>query len=163
MFITKLQLWWLGVLPLLIVIWVAFHLPPNSSRPVAAAELLLADPTETPSGQVKVLLHQRVKVLRDLHSQLLSQYRGGLVPFDAVHRTMRDILHAEMELSESDTERIAILEKVVTQAKENENAAEQRGKAGLASDCDRLMGTAGRLEAEIALHRAKLKVAARPK
>jgi hypothetical protein len=70
------------------------------------------------------------------------------------------VLHAELALCASDKERISALEKIVAQAKANEQDAVERYKSGAAPSSDALMATAGCLEAEIALERAKSKVGA---
>ena len=67
------------------------------------------------------------------------------------------VLKAELELAKTDKERFAIHEKQVEVAKQIEELAEQHFKAGVARQVDVLNARADRLEAEIALERAKAK------
>jgi outer membrane protein TolC len=79
------------------------------------------------------------------------------VSFDRVQQATRALLNAELAQCESDKERIKVLEKIVALTKESEKNAVQRYKTGNAPQSDVLTATAGRLEAEIALKRAKSK------
>jgi outer membrane protein TolC len=67
------------------------------------------------------------------------------------------LLNAQLEQCESDKERIKVLEEMVALAKESEKNAVQRYQTGAAPQSDALMATAARLDAEIALERAKSK------
>jgi hypothetical protein len=106
------------------------------------------------------LLKQRLATLRALADQTTKDYKAGRVSFERVHHAAQALLHAELELCSSDKERIAVLEKIVAEAKGYETNAVERYKSGAAPSSDALMATASRLEAEIALERAKSKVAA---
>jgi hypothetical protein len=124
---------------------------------------LPAGPSDAKGSRLKQLLKERLTTLRKLVDQTTRDYQAGRVSFDRVHQAMAAMLRAELELCDSDKERIAVLEKIVDQAKAHEKNAVQRYKAGNAPASDVLMATADRLEAEIALERAKSKVAAHPK
>jgi outer membrane protein TolC len=114
-------------------------------------------------SKVKELLKERLATLRKLVHAVTADYVKGQVSFDRVQQATRALLDAELEQCESDKERIKVLEKIVTLAKESEKSAEQRYKTGNAAQSDVLMATAARLEAEIALERAKGKPAAQSK
>jgi outer membrane protein TolC len=73
------------------------------------------------------------------------------------------VLNAELEMCESDKERMAVLEKTVELTKENEKSAEQRYKSVEAGMSDVLLAKTDRLEAEIGLERARLEMTATPK
>lgn len=112
-------------------------------------------------AKLKELLKERLITLRALADQATKDYRAGRVSFDRVHQATRAVLRAELELCESDKERITVLEKIAAQARTNEANTVERYKSGATPASDALMATAGRLEAEIALARTKAKVATR--
>jgi biotin carboxyl carrier protein len=122
-----------------------------------------AGPSDKKDTKLKALLKERLATLRALTEATTKDYQAGRVSFDRVHQAMQALLHAELELCESDRERITVLEKMVNQAKTYEEHAVQRYKAGAVTQSDVLMARAGRLEAEIALERAKAKALATPK
>ncbi|MCI0456146.1 MAG: efflux RND transporter periplasmic adaptor subunit [Gemmataceae bacterium] len=134
--------------------------PRQELLPGMLATVLLdvpAAPPEAQDSRLKALLKERLATLRALAEQTTKDYQTGRASFDRVHQAMRALLHAELELCDSDKERIAVLERIVAQAKEYEKRADQRYKSGAVSISDALMAVAGRLEAEIALERAKAK------
>jgi hypothetical protein len=108
-------------------------------------------------AKLKELLQERLATLRKLVKQTQADYLAGKVSFDRLHQATRALLDAELEQCESDKERIPVLEKIVALAKDSEKSAVQRYETGNATQSDALMATASRLEAEIALERAKSK------
>ena len=156
---------WLGFARVLIFIcgvwclWCSHSAPAQTADPARPAG---DGPPRTKDVNVKELLKERLAVLRELSDLTTKDYETGRGSFDRVHQAARAVLDAELELCESGKERLAILEKIVAQAKESEKTAEQRYKTGNAPRSDVLTATAARLEAEIALERAKSKVPARP-
>jgi len=112
------------------------------------------------AAKLNELLKERLATLRALADQTTKDYRAERVSFDRVHQATQAVFHPELDLCESDKERISVLKKLVVQAKANEQHAVERYKSGATSSSDALMATAGRLEAEIALERAKSKGAA---
>jgi outer membrane protein TolC len=111
--------------------------------------------------KLKDLLNERLAALKSLAKLAQQEYLAGRASFDRVHQANRAMSNAELELSESDKERTAVLEKTLVLAKDNEHSTLARYKTGNASHSDTLLATVGRLEAEIALE--KVKVPARPK
>jgi outer membrane protein TolC len=71
----------------------------------------------------------------------------------------RRLFKAELELCESDKERVAVHEKIVQLEKESEKVVEKRVEAGRVPTYELLAARVNRLEAEIALERAKAKLA----
>lgn len=130
-------------------------------RPGMLAGVLLnvpaAPPEEKKDGKLTGLLKERVVALRALAEQSTKDYQGGKVPFDRVHQAAQALLLARLELCESDRERIMVLEEGVALAKEYEKVTTQRYKSGAGPASDPLQATAGRLQAEIALERARAK------
>jgi Cu(I)/Ag(I) efflux system membrane fusion protein len=122
-----------------------------------------AGPSDKKEGKLKELLKERLATLRQLAQVATAEYQAGRVSYDRLHQALRAVLHAELDMCESDKERIKVLEQVVALAKDYEKSAVQRYKTGAATQSDALMAKAGRLEAEIALGRAKSKLPAHPK
>jgi outer membrane protein TolC len=121
---------------------------------------LAGEPAKT---KLDELLKERLAVLREIAKQVAAEYRIGKAPFDRVHHAQMAVLTARLESSESDKDRLAILEETLALAKENEKTATQLYETGRAPASDPLTAKAGRLEVEIALERARAKGPARPK
>jgi multidrug efflux pump subunit AcrA (membrane-fusion protein) len=111
-------------------------------------------------GKLKELLKQRLAAVRALVKGATADHEAGKVSFERVHQARRALLHARLELCETDKERIALLEEAAALGKQHEEHAAQRYKAGAAPQSDVLMAAAARLQAEIALERAKSKAPA---
>jgi hypothetical protein len=109
-------------------------------------------------AKLKELLKERLATLKEVVKLTTADYQTGKVSFERLQLASEALLHARLELCDSDKERITVLEEAVALAKESEKNATQRYKAGTASQSDALMATAARLEAEIALERAKGKI-----
>jgi outer membrane protein TolC len=121
---------------------------------------LPAAPPDKKDSRLKDLLKERLATLRALVEATTKDYQAGKVSFERVQQAMQALLQAQLELCESDKERITVLEESVTLAKGYEKHAQQRYQTGNASHSDVLLATAARLEAEIGLERAKSKAAA---
>jgi hypothetical protein len=139
-----------------------WFMPANSAGVEAQEPARPASPAQPDmkDGKVKELLKERLAVLRKLSAQIQADYVTGKVSFDRVQQATRALLDAELEQCETDKERIAVLDKIVSLAKEYRMNAQHRYQSGNAPSSDVLMATAGLLEAEIVLERAKSKVPA---
>ncbi|MBI2806274.1 MAG: hypothetical protein HYX68_14945 [Planctomycetes bacterium] len=123
----------------------------------------LARAQEPKDGKIKELLKERLEVLKDVVKATKAAYLGGKVSFVELAQANARLNAAELELCTTDKERLAVLEAAVAIAKEYETAAVRQFKAGQATHASALYATANRLEAEIALERAKVKMNAKPK
>ena len=110
------------------------------------------------NGKVKELQKERLATLKTLSDLTVKDYKSGRVSFDRVHQAMRAVLDAELEMCESDKERVTILEEAVKLAKEYETIAEAQYKTGKVTQSDVLMAKVNRLDTEIALERVNAKV-----
>jgi hypothetical protein len=108
------------------------------------------------------LLKERLETLREVAKLASEAYKSGGGSFADVREAMRQVLEAELEQCTTDKERIAVLEKVVADAKKWEGFAEESVKAGVVPARTALKARADRLQAEIALERLRNKPAARP-
>ena len=141
----------------------AIRNPREELRPGMVATVVLgarAGSKRKPDAKLKELLKERLDTLRELVKVTEAGYRTGKVSFDRLHEARRALLRVELEMCDSDKARIAVLEKTVVLAKEFEKTARARFETGNATQSDVLLGRAARLEAEIALERAKSKAAA---
>lgn len=120
--------------------------------------VVMVDAPEAQDTKLKELLKERIVIVRELTNVTNAEYQAGKVPFERVHQATQRQLHAQLEMCASEKDRITVLEEALALAKEYEKNALQRYKTGGAPQSDPLMATAARLEAEIALERAKTKV-----
>ena len=122
-------------------------------------------PAEQPADdKVRSLLKERLATLKEMaaESEKVFEQTGRSSPEDVLQaKTL--VLLAELDLCDSDRERVGIHEKIVALAKGMEEITDTRFKAGRAQHTDLLKARADRLNAEIALERARAKAATQPK
>jgi hypothetical protein len=111
----------------------------------------------TAQGDKKVdeLLKERLATLKELVSVTKAAYQKGTGTFAEVSQATGLLLGAELELCASAKERIAVHEKVVALARDNERVTAKLHESGHAARTALLSARAARLEAEIALERAR--------
>ena len=109
------------------------------------------------------LLKERLETLKEILKQTTHDYHTGKASFERVHHATRALLNAKLEMCTSGKERIAVLEEILTLAKQHEQSAQTRFKAGQAPATDALLARVVRLEAEIAIEREKSKMSSPPK
>jgi outer membrane protein TolC len=133
----------------------------TASTGISSATLLDAQPsaeagtTET----VRALLKDKLATLRELVPMLEERHRAGIVSIDKVSQAKIEVLKTELELTESAKEQVKLHEKIVAVAKEVEEALKARLASGLIEPMQVLRAKANRLDAEIALERARAKAA----
>ena len=114
-----------------------------------------APAAEAKDSKLQGLLKERLATLREIAAQTDQAYRAGQATMEQVVQANQSLLAAELDLCASAKERIAILQKGVELAKQQEEVAMQRSRAGVAPAYVPLKAKVNRLEAEIALERAK--------
>jgi outer membrane protein TolC len=117
---------------------------------------------ETQAGESKVrtLLKERLAALKQIVDETEKAYRGkGTAQIDDVLQANLAYHRAELDLCESDKDRVAVHEKMVKLAGESERAVSARFDSGSVSHTAVLAARVNRLDAEIALERAKAKAA----
>lgn len=113
---------------------------------------------DEPTGdRVKDLLKERLAVLREVANLTAQDYQTGKASFDRLHHARMAVVSARLELCDTDRERVGILEEGVALARDNEKTAAALYQAGKAPASDPLLAKAGRLEAEIALEKTRVK------
>ena len=91
------------------------------------------------------------------------RYEAGRVSLDEVIEAKLQVCRAELDLCETDKERVGVYEKIVALAKELETVRNTQFEAGRITPAVLGKAKADRLEAETALERAKAKAAGRAK
>jgi len=115
---------------------------------------------EESANKVKELQKERIATLEKLVKIATAQYqRGRVSSYEAVVEAMMQLLKAELEAAEKESDRIALYEMTVDALKQLEQLAQARVAAGRATSIERLGIKARRLEVEIQLERAKAKEA----
>jgi multidrug resistance efflux pump len=160
MIAAKVRLVSLTSIPLFVLIALSAGYWSIASPRLGAQE---SAPPVTKGSKVKELLKERLATLRELVKlETLVYYKAGAGSYDQVHEAARMLLQAELEQCDSDKERVALLEKFVAEVKKQEQLAVQLNKAGRGPTGTALKAKADRLQAEIALERARAKLAAGP-
>lgn len=128
--------------------------------PVAAQEKTAEKEASQTKSQdrIRELKKEKVALLRDVNSILKAAFESGRTSYDRVQAAQKNLLAAELELSETDKERLAILKEMYAVARDAEAAADRRYKSGDLPKNDFLMTTVARIEAEIALEKVKGKM-----
>lgn len=121
--------------------------PVRSSAPVASDER--ADGSAT----IRQLQNERLATLTELQPLFIKQYKSGLIDFDKVRDADSAYTQASLDTCQTKAERVAILERAVTQAESLKAIAADRAAAGEATEM--LKAKAYLLEARIALERAR--------
>lgn len=103
----------------------------------AASATSSAAAQEAKDSPLKALLKERLAVLKEIESLIAKEYQSGVLPYGILLKARRDLLNAELDLCESNAEKIAVLEKTVALAMEQEKVAEQLVKAREAPATDR--------------------------
>ncbi len=116
-----------------------------------------AKPNATGDAKVRNLLQERLTVLKQIADELQTAYQDtGSVPLETVLQAQMTALKAELELSQSSKDRIAILEKILDRARRNEKNMAKRYENGRVRNSACLTAVVNRLDAQIALERARL-------
>lgn len=124
----------------------------------ARAESVVGENPSTDEAKVKALQKQRLSVLREAATEIKSLYLAGRTSVDRLQGALRAQYEAELDLCENDKDRLRVLEEMLKLATENEQALEQRYKAGDLPKSDYLAATANRLEVAISVERLKGKL-----
>jgi hypothetical protein len=110
-----------------------------------------------PDPAARALLKERLALVKELADGLELGHQSGSVSSGQLLQAREAVLKAELDLCESDRERVAVLEKLVAAAKEGEERLAAVVQAGQASHAVLVEAKLKRLEVEIALQRAKQK------
>jgi hypothetical protein len=110
-------------------------------------------------SRLQALLKDRLAAVQELANGVKELQKRGLASQGAVRQAELRVFKAELELCETDKERVAVHEKIVGVFRDIENQIARLRKQATASETEVLEAKVNRLEAEIALERARAKVA----
>jgi outer membrane protein TolC len=105
--------------------------------------------------RMKALLKERVDTAKAIYDALLEKYNHGAGNIGSVHRAKMAWLNAQLSLTETKKERLKIYEEIVKDSKEWEQTALRNIENGAGEQIEALTARAERIEAEIALERAR--------
>ena len=108
-------------------------------------------------SKLKALLKEKLGVLQAVALQTTNAYQTGVAPFAQVLEANQAVTKAELELCDTEKERLAVLEKMLADAKQYEKHVAEQVQSGQAPAASALKARVNRLDAEIALERAKSK------
>ncbi len=109
-----------------------------------------------PNEQLRKLLQERYEVLRAAAGLLNQQYSAGQVGIVEIRDAIIEMLHAEAEMSPTNTERIKVYEKLVTILQEQDKPLAEAVNAGRVTQMEFLRARASTLQAEIDLEKLRL-------
>lgn len=102
-------------------------------------------------ARIKTLLKERYSTLKKIEDEVTAMYRKGKASPSEVAEAKRAARNAELDLCETDAERVAVLEKMLAESKDNKKLAEAGFHAAKLLHSAVLKATTDRLEVEIAL------------
>ncbi|MBC8470870.1 MAG: hypothetical protein H8D56_15465 [Planctomycetes bacterium] len=108
-----------------------------------------------PNGQLRKLLQERYEVLRVAVGLLNQQYSAGQVGILEIRDAIIEMLHAEADLSSTNTERIKIYEKLVIILLQQDKPLAEAVNAGRVTQMEFLRARASTLQAQIQLEKLK--------
>jgi multidrug efflux pump subunit AcrA (membrane-fusion protein) len=114
-----------------------------------------------PSAKLLELLKERQKSLDEAASQSMKMYQNGTTTLENVLELQRAALEASLDLCDTDTDRLAVLRKLVMLAETFHRIVEAQREAGKASPVDVLQARALVLELQIRLLREEEKARAK--
>jgi hypothetical protein len=117
---------------------------------------------EVKDSKLKDLLKERLATTREFARLVGQRFKNRDGTLEEMMEATRILLEAELDVCDSDKERIAILDKFLAAARENERIATNLNKAGQGRESTALKAKTDRLQVEIALERTKVKAAVKP-
>jgi outer membrane protein TolC len=107
------------------------------------------------SEDSRSLLLERLAVLNEIAKLQRTGYQAGQVQFNDVLAAEAEVLAAKRELAQTPAERVAILERMLENARQLEQVVEQLAQAREVSPIDALKANAFRLKVQSDLVRAR--------
>ncbi|HSI32046.1 MAG: TolC family protein [Phycisphaerae bacterium] len=109
-------------------------------------------------AEVRKLREEKVAVLQDVVRGALAMHEQGTASYDDVASAQRQLLAAELEAATTVAQRLALLEKALAVAKEQEARADKAYLAGRMRAFERSRAKVGRIQLQIdlAVERDKL-------
>jgi outer membrane protein TolC len=124
-----------------------------------AQEKRSRDEVEASAKKVNELRKERIATLREVVEVGFALARDGRSELREVSETRMTLLKAELDAAEKESDHIALYKEALDSLKHYEAIAKTTLEAGRGTNLDRLAVKARRLEVEILLEQAKIKVA----
>jgi hypothetical protein len=109
-------------------------------------------------SKIKSLQKQRLTVLMEATAEIKSTYLAGRTSVDRLQAALRDQYEAELDLCETDKDRLKVLEEILKLAGESEQSLDKRYKAGDLPKSELLAAKAATLQAAISVEKLKAKL-----
>lgn len=116
------------------------------------------DSPKAQPSKVGDLQKERLGVLQELLAEAEKAHKSGATAPAQLHKAKIAVLNAELELCTADADRVGTLEKIVAEAKKYEEGVTESARGGASTNSSALNAKLARVEAEIALERAKAKL-----
>jgi hypothetical protein len=143
----------------LILLIVAATLQQVPASAQDAKKLSSQEQLEASAKKVKELQQQRIETLKQALEETNVLYRTARVEYGEVVDAQVQLIEAELEVAESDADRIKLYQNMVDMLKSYEQVADDLAKRAQGTHVAGLKVKARRLEAEIHLEQAKAKAA----
>ena len=144
--------------PALILTVMAATLLMAPASPQARVNLSRKDQAEESAKKVKELQKERIATLKQMADQTTKLFQHGSVSFEELCEARLLVLKAELDAAEKESDRITLYKNIVDVLKGYEKFAEERLRTAGGTEAPILKAKARRLEAEIHLEQAKVKV-----
>lgn len=118
----------------------------------AGRQVIAAD---TPSSKLKDLVSERIDVLKQIVELTKAAHGRSMASVDQVFHAKMALAKAQLDQAEVGSERLTLLEHIRQLAVDREQAAKTLFEKGAGSENEILQTKAERLNAEIALERAR--------
>ena len=112
---------------------------------------------EQNGDKVRLLLQERLAVLKTITDETAEGFRHGTATFGQLAEASRAARSAELDLCDTDQDRVTVLERLLAEAKHHQRDVEAGLQLGRFKNADVLQAKADRMEVEIALGRAQAK------
>ncbi len=106
---------------------------------------------ETVNAQIRALQQKRVDVLQQAVEEAREQFRQGILDFQSVYATQRDLLDAQLDMAGTREERIRLLTSQLKIARDSLEISEMKFQNGLITSLDVHRATSAALRIEIQL------------
>jgi hypothetical protein len=110
---------------------------------------------ESSDNKLKQLLKERHSALEAVAKATREGYESGAVSLEDMYQSQMAVLKGELDAAADQKERVSILERMVKMAQEQEKGIAAGLEMGISTETSALRSRVARIEAEIALERAR--------
>jgi len=116
-----------------------------------------AKPAGAADSKLKVLLKEKLAIAQEAATLTTTAYQSGGTSFSEVVEANQAVGKAQLDLCDTNAERVAVLERMLAQARDFETITTERVKTAAVPKTTLLKAKLSRLDVEVALERAKEK------